>query len=180
MHADPLRVIVGSNNPVKIGAVATAFRTLFPDHQVECAGMHAPSGVAAQPMNEEETRLGARNRVHYCARQETADFYVALEGGVDRFDEGPATFAYAVISDGNRETIGRSASLPLPDIAYQALLAGEELGDVMDRLFGTHNIKQKGGAIGLLTNGHATRESIYAQTMLLAMAPFLHPTLYLE
>jgi non-canonical (house-cleaning) NTP pyrophosphatase len=40
------------------------------------------------------------------------------------------------------------------------------------------NIKQQGGAIGLVTNGHATRESAYTQAMVLAMAPFLHPELY--
>ena len=61
---------------------------------------------------------------------------------------------------------------------YQALLAGEELGHVMDRLFNTNNIKQKGGAIGLLTNGHETRESNYTQALILAMAPFIHPELF--
>ncbi|MGL5390648.1 MAG: DUF84 family protein, partial [Shewanella sp.] len=55
---------------------------------------------------------------------------------------------------------------------------GEELGHVMDRLFNTVNIKQKGGAIGLLTHGHATRESIYTQAMILAMAPLLNPQFY--
>jgi non-canonical (house-cleaning) NTP pyrophosphatase len=48
----------------------------------------------------------------------------------------------------------------------------------MDRLFNTNNIKQKGGAIGLLTNGLATRESVYRQATLLAMAPFIHSDLY--
>jgi non-canonical (house-cleaning) NTP pyrophosphatase len=48
----------------------------------------------------------------------------------------------------------------------------------MDELFNTENIKQKGGAIGLLTNHLATRESSYTQALLLAMAPFNHPELY--
>ena len=75
-------------------------------------------------------------------------------------------------------SIGRSCNLPLPPVIYQALEKGEELGHVMDRLFKTDNIKQKGGAIGLLTNGLATRESVYRQATLLAMAPFIHPDLY--
>jgi non-canonical (house-cleaning) NTP pyrophosphatase len=49
----------------------------------------------------------------------------------------------------------------------------------MDRLFNTDNIKQKGGAIGLLTKGLATRESVYRQATLLALAPFVNPELYL-
>lgn len=48
----------------------------------------------------------------------------------------------------------------------------------MDKAFNTQNIKLKGGAIGLLTNNHATRESTYTQALTLAMAPFLHPALY--
>ena len=48
----------------------------------------------------------------------------------------------------------------------------------MDRLFKTNNIKHKGGAIGLLTNGLETRESNYTQALILAMAPFLNPELY--
>jgi non-canonical (house-cleaning) NTP pyrophosphatase len=48
----------------------------------------------------------------------------------------------------------------------------------MDRLFNTSNVKQKEGAIGLLTHGLATRESVYKQAIILAMAPFIHPNLY--
>ena len=48
----------------------------------------------------------------------------------------------------------------------------------MDRLFNTDNVKQKQGAIGLLTHGLATRESVYRQAIILAMAPFIHPDLY--
>ena len=49
----------------------------------------------------------------------------------------------------------------------------------MDRLFNTHNIKQKGGAIGLLTNELETRQSTYQQALVLALAPFIHRQLYL-
>jgi non-canonical (house-cleaning) NTP pyrophosphatase len=75
-------------------------------------------------------------------------------------------------------TNSNTAQQRLPSVIYQALKSGEELGDVMDRLFNTDNVKQKQGAIGLLTNGLATRESIYRQAIILAMAPFIHPDLY--
>ena len=48
----------------------------------------------------------------------------------------------------------------------------------MDRLFNTKNIKQQGGAIGLLTQHKATRESTYTQGLILAMAPLLNPALF--
>ena len=103
-----------------------------------------------------------------------------MEGGVDQFEHGAATFAYMAIIHQGKLSIGRSALLPLPPKVFQALEGGEELGHVMDRLFNTENIKQKGGAIGLLTQGLATRGSIYTQAIVLAMAPFINPAFFAE
>ena len=170
-----VKVIVGSKNPVKVNACKLTLERLFEDVDVECIGMDAPSGVAEQPMTEQETLQGARNRIAFCQQHHAADYYVAMEGGVDRFAYGAATFAFMVVANNNREQVGRTANLPLPDSVYEALTKGEELGPLMDTLFGTSNVKQKGGAIGLLTNGVETRTSNYIQALTLAMAPFLHP-----
>jgi inosine/xanthosine triphosphatase len=173
-----VKIIVGSKNPVKISAAQTAICDALFFKEVECVGINAPSSVPEQPMSSEETQLGAINRIKYCQQHVQADYYVAIEGGVDQFEFGPATFAFVAIANQKYMSIGRSCNLPLPPVIYQALENGEELGHVMDRLFNTNNIKQKGGAIGLLTNGLATRESVYRQATLLAMAPFIHSDLY--
>jgi inosine/xanthosine triphosphatase len=175
-----IKIVVGSNNPVKISAAKTAICDILSIKEVECVGINAPSNVSEQPMTTEETKHGAINRVQYCQQHTQADFYVAIEGGVDQFEHGPATFAFVAITDQKHMSIGRSCNLPLPLVIYQALKSGEELGHVMDRLFNTDNVKQKQGAIGLLTNGLATRESVYQQAIILAMAPFIHPELYTE
>ena len=184
MQQNIIKIIVGSKNPVKINAATKAMAQLFPESIIDASGMDAPSGVAAQPMTDKDTRQGAINRVRYCQQQvqqdTQADYYFAMEGGVDCFDFGPATFAYIAIGHKDQLAIGRSAILPLPMQVYRALEAGEELGHVMDRLFNTVNIKQKGGAIGLLTHGHATRESNYTQAIILAMAPLLNPDIYAQ
>ena len=173
-----IKIVVGSKNPVKISAAQTAICDVLSLKEVECVGIIAPSSVAEQPMTSEETKLGAVNRIQYCQQHTRADFYVAIEGGVDQFEYGPATFAFVAIANQKHMSIGRSCNLPLPPVIYQALKNGEELGDVMDRLFNTDNVKQKQGAIGLLTHGLATRESVYRQAVILAMAPFVHPDLY--
>lgn len=177
-----LRLQVGSKNPVKLGAAMKAFAAAFPTHAIHCEELSAPSGVPDQPMTEADTRLGAQNRATHCAHQDknqTFDFYVAMEGGVDHFPEGPATFAYVAIRDNHgKMTTGRSANLPLPASIYRRLQAGEELAHVMDELFNDHNIRQKGGAIGVFTNHLETRESVYMQALILALAPFLHSELF--
>ena len=48
-----MKVIVGSKNPVKVGAVEEVFRRYWPDCEV--VGIEVESGVSAQPMSEKET-----------------------------------------------------------------------------------------------------------------------------
>ncbi|MFA3792452.1 inosine/xanthosine triphosphatase [Aliiglaciecola sp. SL4] len=166
--------VVGSKNPVKVKAFKDTLARIYPHKQIECRGVDAPSLVSEQPMSEKETYQGAFNRVNFCQSHFDADFYAAMEGGVDNFTYGPATFAFVVVSTDAKLQVGRSANLPIPESVFQQLQQGEELGPLMDQLFGTSNVKQKGGAIGLLTNGLETRGGNYTQALTLAMAPFLH------
>jgi non-canonical (house-cleaning) NTP pyrophosphatase len=83
------------------------------------------------------------------------------------------------IANSKKLQTGRTASLPLPNQIYQKLKMGEELGPAMDNMFNTVNIKQKGGAIGQLTNGLETRESIYVSATLLTLYAFFYPELFI-
>ena len=164
-------IAVASTNPAKINAVRDAFTVAFPQQPCQVIGVKTESGVAAQPMTSAETLRGADNRLRNLQQQQQADFYVAIEAGLD---DG-MTFAWIRISNGKQEGRARSASLQLPPLAVQRLSQGEELGDVMDDLFGTQNIKQAGGAIGLLTQHKLSRSSVYQQALILALIPFLSP-----
>ena len=53
-----------------------------------------------------------------------------------------------------------------------------ELGPAMDDMFNTVNIKQKGGAIGQLTNGLETRKSIYVSATLMTLSAFFYAELF--
>ncbi len=177
-----MHVIVGSMNPVKVAAAHDVFSACFPNHNCTVHGYAAPSGVAAQPMTAAETRQGAINRVDACRAHFSSSlpdaWYVAFEGGVDVTCDGPVTFAYVACHQGQRRVVTAGPQLPLPDRVYQSLLAGEELGTVMDSLFNEQNIKQRGGAIGQLTKGLASRQSVYASTLTLTLAPFHFPHWY--
>jgi inosine/xanthosine triphosphatase len=170
--------VVGSKNPVKVSAGQRALSQWFSHEHVMAEGVSADSGVPDQPMTEAETRLGAVNRVHDCLLKikqgelKAADYVVAFEGGVDIFTDGPATFAYVAISNGEKLVVGRSGNLLIANSVFEALGQGKELGHVIDALYGTTNIKQKGGAIGILTKGLATRQSVYVTAMLMAMSAF--------
>ncbi|HFD4039021.1 TPA: inosine/xanthosine triphosphatase [Vibrio parahaemolyticus] len=166
------KVIIASLNPAKINAVKSAFQSAFPQQAFEFVGISVPSEVADQPMTNEETHRGALNRVKNAkVEMPTADFYVGLEAGI----EGNVTFAWMVIESDTHRGESRSASLMLPPEVLAQLADANELGDVMDKVFGTENVKQKGGAISLLTQNQLTRSSVYHQALILALIPFTNP-----
>lgn len=168
-----LVIKVASANPAKIKAVTSAFAEAFPAETLDVQGMAVASGVADQPMTSDETLLGAMNRVAALA-DTAADYRVAIEAGLD----GDFTFAWMVIEHQGKIGKARSASLMLPPAALSQLNAGKELGDVMDAMFHQDNVKQKGGAIALLTQHKLSRSSVYHQALILAMIPFLNPDLF--
>jgi inosine/xanthosine triphosphatase len=171
-----VRVVVASQNPVKIGAARQAFAAVFPDDAIDVIGVEVDSGVGVQPDDDAKTRKGARARVSSaCNVEADADFWVGLEGGVDVFDGQLMAFAWMAVKGrlGNVSE-ARSATLPLPPAVKDLVDAGMELGAANDRVFATVNSKQGGGAYGLLTDGRYTRESIYTQTLIIALTPFVN------
>ncbi|SON50512.1 inosine/xanthosine triphosphatase [Vibrio tapetis] len=174
------KVIIASLNPAKINAVKSAFEQAFPEGAFTFEGVSVASEVADQPMTDSETKLGAINRVRNAKQaNSSADFYVGLEAGF----ENNCTFAWMIIENqANEEALirgeSRSSSLMLPPEVIKQLHAGKELGDVMDAVFGTNNIKQKGGPIGLLTQNQLTRSSVYQQALILALIPFTNIELF--
>jgi inosine/xanthosine triphosphatase len=172
-----LKVVVASRNPVKKGAVRQAFTALFPDSKLEILSVDVDSGVPDQPMSDAETRIGARNRAERASAAEPeADYWVGLEGGTEIVGEQLLAFAWMAVrgSDG-RVGEARSTTLPLPPAVRRLIDAGLELGAANDRVFATANSKQAGGAFGLLTDGLYTRESIYSQTVIMALLPLVNP-----
>jgi inosine/xanthosine triphosphatase len=176
-----MKALVGSVNPVKIGAVRDAFEAHFPD--VEVVGIATPSGVPAQPIGD-DTFAGAANRARAllalnAERSLGAGFCVGLEGGIAQFHGRWFAFGAICIADViGRQGFGVSPLFELPPGIVADLLDGAELGQMMDRLAGEHNTKQRGGAVGILTSGRITRRELYAQGAAMALIPFLNPELF--
>jgi non-canonical (house-cleaning) NTP pyrophosphatase len=74
--------------------------------------------------------------------------------------------------------LGTPPMYQLPDRMVQELLAGVELGEVMDRAMGEENTKQKGGAVSFFTHGLMDRQAIYTLGVTLALVPFINRELY--
>ena len=144
------KVIVASKNPVKIQAVELGFQEMFPNEKFEFEGVSVPSEVSDQPMTNQETLAGANNRASNAQATITkAHFWVGIEGGIDTVDQEMEAFAWMVIRSKNKVGKARTGAFFLPKKVQELIHKGKELGEADDIVFGDHNSKQKGGAIGL-------------------------------
>ncbi|MGQ8336405.1 inosine/xanthosine triphosphatase [Sunxiuqinia sp. A32] len=175
-----MKIAVASKNPVKLNAVEYGFEACMKKH-VEVIGFNVESGVPDQPLSDEETLTGALNRVENVMNKNgDADFFVGVEGGVHFEENDLFAFAWIVISDGKNISKARTGSFLLPPEIGRLIKEGMELGDADDRVFNQTNSKQQNGAIGLLTDDIVTREILYHQAVILALAPFLNRRLYFQ
>ncbi len=170
-----VKAIVGSKNPVKVAAVEDAFRLYYPDCSV--VGVEVESGVSAQPMSEEETVKGARQRANLALMADSSAKYgVGLEGGVCEIGEKMYECAWVAIVDRDEnEGLAGGLYFELPQKVAEKIRAGGELGPIMDELTGENNVKQKLGAIGMFTKGKLDRTSAYVQIVVSAMIKFVSP-----
>lgn len=171
-----MKIVVASNNPIKIGATEQAFCAQFSGQRIETISVDVDSGAGDQPTSDIATRQGARRRAENAqAVEPRADFWVGLEGGIELIDEQLMAFAWIAIRGANGGfSEARTTTLPLPPAVRELVDVGMELGKANDRVFATLNSKHGGGAFGLLSEGRYTRESIYAQTLTIALIPFVN------
>jgi inosine/xanthosine triphosphatase len=176
-----MRVLVGSHNPTKIGAVQDVFDRCF--GAAEVIGVEVDSGVAGQPVGD-ETFKGAENRmlalVQLNAEQGLdAQYCVGIEGGVVMLYGRWFAFGAVCIADANgRLGFGVTSHFELPDPISAALADGTELGSVIDELTGLPDTRRGGGAIGHLSHGRLDRRGLAAQGVFMALIPFLNDALF--
>ena len=202
----PTKVLIGSKNSVKIESTQQSFARFF--KPIEVKGLPANSGVPDQPFNE-DTFTGAKNRAEHAKRINdeqclNANFFVGIEGGILQLNSASTlTFLSALkaeffncITDGSnrwfqftvicildqehRESFGTTGLYELPDWIVEKLLAGSELGHVIDELTGDFNTREKQSASGFFTKGAVDRLQNYTQAITFALIPFLQESLYFQ
>lgn len=173
------QVIIASRNPVKILCVKQAFEKVFPEQAFHFEGISVPSGVSEQPITDEETFAGARNRAINAGKAEpSADFWVGVEGGIQKTGSEMEAFAWVVVLAEDKTGKARTASFQLPPAVVELIDQGMELGHADDVVFKRENSKQQNGAVGILTNDLIDRVGYYEPAVILALIPFLNDTLY--
>jgi len=173
------KVIVASKNPIKVDCTRRGFSKVFKNQDLEVLGLSFPSGVNDQPLTDEETLLGARNRSENARDdQPNADFWVGIEGGLEVRSEETHAFAWVYILSKTKIGHSRTSTFILPKAITNLINKGIELGEADDIVFKRKNSKQKSGAVGILTYGLIDRSNYYEPAVILALIPFINPELY--
>lgn len=173
-----MKVIVASKNPVKIKAAQKGFESYLGD-KVEVEGCSVESGVSDQPMTDEETLLGAKNRVNNAQNAfPEADYWIGIEGGLHPSENGLVAFAWIVVKSKTAAGQSRTTSFLLPKPVSDLIAKGYELGVANDIIFHENNSKQKRGAVGILSKGVVDRTELYIQAVQLALIPIMNEELY--
>lgn len=176
---EKIKVIVGSQNPVKINAVRLAFEQVFPNTTCAVEGITVSSGVDDQPMTDEATYQGAMNRAQGCQKlRPEADFWIGVEGGIDEYFDKMHAFAWIYILNSKQIGKARTGTFALPEAIRELIHQGIELGEADDRIFNHTNSKQGQGSVGLLTHGLIDRTAYYQPAVVLALIPFVNTELY--
>jgi inosine/xanthosine triphosphatase len=177
-----MKIVVASQNPVKVSACETAFRHYLrpKEESLDVSTVDVDSGVSEQPIGLEIIKTGAINRVKNAQEADPdSDYWIGIEGGVDWRNEDLVEFSITAIL--NRENImstARTGEFKLPPKIAKLIRSGETLGSAADKVFSTKNSKQKEGAVGFLTKSAVTRESYLRQSVIFAAIPFFNPQLY--
>jgi inosine/xanthosine triphosphatase len=175
----PIRVIVASQNPVKVESVKQGIASWLDGEELIVSGVEVSSGISHQPMTDAETYQGARNRTEEAMRTHPeADYWAGIEGGVEDLANDLVAFAWVIIRTRKATGIARSAAFVLPPAVTELVRQGIELGEADDILFARVDSKRSNGAVGLLTGDRVTRTDLYAHAVVLAMTPLMNPDLY--
>lgn len=172
-------IVIASTNPVKINATLEGFKKMFPKEKFRAFGISVSSGVSDQPLSDAETYKGAFNRAKAAKKANAlADYWVGLEGGVEDNGKEMRSTVWVVIFSKNKMGKAKTGSFILPPRMTKLIRSGMEMGHADDKIFGVTNSKQTTGAVGILTKGVIDRTALYETGVILALIPFLNPTLY--
>lgn len=170
-----MKIVVGSKNKVKVGAVEEILKEYPHLADAEVRGVETDSGVSAQPKSLDETMRGAMSRAKG-AFGDGADYGIGLESGlmhVPLAKTGYMDVCVCAIYDGKEFYFGLSSAWEFPDKSVTKLMIekGLDMSEAINRTGLTKNprIGSEEGAIGILTKGRLTRKEYTKEALRAAL-----------
>ncbi|HDP97288.1 MAG TPA: inosine/xanthosine triphosphatase [Euryarchaeota archaeon] len=172
----PLKVNVGSDNPVKVEAVRRILRPLY--GMIEVKGAHVDSEVPRQP-KEDEVIEGAINR----ARNAIGDAHlgIGIEAGLiwnERLKWFFDVQYCAIVDSLGKMTIGHGPGFWYPPSVIDDVKSGMSVDESMFKLTGIASIGHRMGSVGYLSKELINRTELTEIAVVTAFIPRVRPELY--
>jgi len=166
-----MKIAIGTKNKAKVKAVQNICDSLI--ENVEYMMLDVPSHVPKQPIGDEETLQGAKNRAAQACKEKNVDLSFGLEGGVKEFNGQLFICNWGVLQTATgQQYIAGGAQIPLPEEVASAIQKGEELGPVMDRFTAQVGISHHEGAVGVFTDGIVKRADMFEHVVKLLIGQY--------
>ncbi len=168
-----MKVVIGSSNRAKVRGVKKAFMLLGVREFITLP-IH---GFKDQPIGFDEIFLNAVKRTveAYRSLEGEEGFAVGIEAGIIEYGGLITTGQLAIVTDGEKYSIGLSGFFPLPQKFKNDIKKGVELGVLMKELSGIEDIASSIGAVGFFTKGLVTRSDLSYYATLYALIPWINP-----
>jgi len=168
-----MKIAIGTKNQAKVQAVEKVCSTYLETY--DFLALAVPSYVSDQPIGDEETLLGAKNRALLALKELQAEMSFGLEGGVKELNGQLFVCNWGVLHTKNgQQFIAGGAQIPLPEEVAAAIRKGEELGPVMDAYTKQVGIRHKEGAVGVFTNGIVNRGDMFEHIVKLLIGQYFN------
>lgn len=174
-----MRVAVGSGSQYKIDAASDAARLVYGDEIDEVVGTNVVSHVSDQPMSNEESISGARNRARAALQATGADIAIGIENGLSEIDDVWFASTWIVATDAEGwEGLASTILRPVPLAIVSDVLLGRELSDAV-RANAPAEIRERySGLIGIITGGVLNRHDVLRDGIVVAISQLLQSDLY--
>jgi inosine/xanthosine triphosphatase len=181
-------ILVGSTRPAKVEAARAAIGAIARVderfRQATIQPVDVTDVAPIMPMTDRAILAGAHLRAQTLLDRSPltrdAQLTIGVEGGLDPLPGDSGRYVlktWAAATDGIQWGYGAGGAILLPDNVTRQVLAGRELGDVVDEVAGTA-VRGTRGAWGVLTRDLVGRQDSFRSAILAALAPFYNPALY--
>jgi len=173
-----MRVVIGSQNPIKRNAVYQAFHQYF--DEIVIIPAKVASGVQPFPMSQAETLQGAMKRAQKAQQKEpSAEFSVGIEGGLVTFNSNTYIQAIAAVLKNTEISVARSVAIEVsPTLVKKIDPTTDRSKETVDQFMRRTNVFQNEGVIGVLTQNRLTRTQVLCDAVVCALPRFLVPEFY--
>ncbi|MET0785975.1 MAG: DUF84 family protein [Paenisporosarcina sp.] len=155
-----MKIGIGTKNTAKTSAVKRLCQLHFQNPLIY--EFKANSLVSEQPLSDEETLLGAKNRALHVLELSDVQLAFGLEGGVKEMNGQMyiCNWGALALRDGTVFIAG-GAQIPLPEEVAKSIREGLELGPTMEVYTQRVGISHSEGAVGIFTEGLVNRQEMF-------------------